>query len=77
MLDTIKGGKRTKFQYNQQEDWGFEVLKKRIASQPILGFEKLFIVECDASNIAIGAILSQEGRPLAFHSEKLSNAKRI
>ena len=49
-----------------------------MATQPILvlpSFDNPFIVECDASNIAVGAILIQEGRPVSFFGERLNEAK--
>ena len=53
-------------------------MKKEVETQPILvlpSFEKPFVVECDASNIEIGVILSQEGRLVTFFSERPNEAK--
>ena len=50
MMDTIKGGMKTKFMWTKIEDYIFERLKKGVATQPILvlpSFEKPFVVECD------------------------------
>ena len=57
----------------------FQMLKKKVMAKHnlvFLDFQKIFTIECDASNIAIGAIMSQEGRPITFFSEKLNDIKR-
>jgi hypothetical protein len=57
----------------------FETLKGILVKAPVLklpDFDKDFEIHSDASNFAIGRILVQEGRPVAFESKKLSEMER-
>jgi hypothetical protein len=54
------------------------MFKKKITEKPILklpDFNQFFRVKCDASGTTIGAIISQEERPIAYFSEKLNDSK--
>ena len=79
MLDTIKEGKKTKFAWTKQTNDAFQYLKNRVSQYPILvlpNFNKVFTMEIDARNLAISVVLSQEGKEVAFFSEKLNDAKK-
>ena len=57
----------------------FQLLKNKVSEQLVLVlpyFNKPFHVRSDASGIAIGAVLNQDDRAIAFFSEKLNNAKQ-
>ena len=65
------------FHWGPKQEDAFVTLKERLTNAPILAlpnFQKSFELECDASNIGIGAILLQEGHPIAYFSKKLSGA---
>ena len=75
MTEVLKG---RSFEWTDQAHSTFEEIKRRLTSAPILAlrsFSKIFEVECDALGVGIGAILSQEKRPIAFFSVKLNEAK--
>jgi hypothetical protein len=77
MMDTMK--KRHKsFHWTEEAEKSFNLPKKKITEQPILillDFSKTFQVRCDANGFAIGVVLSQDDRPIAYFSEKLNEVK--
>lgn len=57
----------------------FHTCKELLTNAPILAypdFSKPFKLTTDASNVAIGSVLSQNNRPIAYYSRTLNSAER-
>ena len=65
------------FVWGDAQQQAFVILKDKLTHAPLLqlpDFTKTFELECDASGIGLGGVLLQEGKPVAYFSEKLSGA---
>ena len=75
--------KNARFRWTEEHQTAFETLKQALTQPPLLAypdFKKTFILATDASEEAIGAVLSQshEGheKPIAYASRALNKAER-
>ncbi|KAK1601973.1 hypothetical protein QYE76_027078 [Lolium multiflorum] len=70
--------KNVPFVWGKAQQKAFDELKKRLTEAPLLAlpdFTKTFEIECDASGLGIGGVLMQNGKPVAYYSEKLDGAR--
>ena len=70
--------KERKWEWDAECQAAFQKLKDTIISEPVLRLPDLelsFEVHTDASDMALGGVLVQEGHPVAFESRKLMRIK--
>ena len=66
--------KNVQFTWTTTTDEAFRTLKHQLITAPVLAvpdFSKQFVVETDASDLGIGAVLMQEQHPIAYFSKAL------
>ena len=65
------------FQWGGKQQKAFDTLKEKISTTPILALldlQRPFEVQTDASDYAMGAVLTQNSKPICYHSETFNFA---
>lgn len=66
------------FHWDKPQNEAFQRLKQMCCQAPVLAYydvNKPTVIQCDASKYAIGAVLLQEDKPIAYSSRKLSTSE--
>jgi hypothetical protein len=69
-----------KYKWGEEQQKVFDEIKQKVRQETLLAFpdfEKEYDVYADASNKQLGAVIMQEGKPLAFYSRKLNSAQTL
>eukprot|EP01018_Ginkgo_biloba_P004724 Gb_28015 [translate_table: standard] len=77
LTELLKKSKR--FKWTDQCQKSFDILKQKLTDAPILtlpDMEKPFTLYTDASGIAIGVVLTQQGKVIAYESRKMNDAEK-
>jgi hypothetical protein len=67
-----------KYKWGEEQQKAFDEIKQKESKETLLAFpdfRKEFHMYTDASNKQLGAVIIQEGKPLAFYSRKLNSAQ--
>jgi RNase H-like domain found in reverse transcriptase len=70
--------KKTKWELGPQQSAAFATAKKIIAREVLSAypdFSKKLVIHTDASHYQLGAVIFQDGKPIAFYSRKLNPAQ--
>lgn len=68
--------RRDAFSWDSEATEAFEALKQARTTGPVLqmpDFDKLFVVDCDASGVGFGVVLHQGDGPLAYFSRPFAH----
>ena len=79
LTELTRGAKKGSVEWNDRCENAFITMKRLIAKETLLSypnFNKKFTIHTDASDFQLGAVITQEGKPLAFFSRKLTSAQR-
>ncbi len=74
-----KGTKKVPWHWDEVHQRAFDHVKATIAKDVVLAypdFSKVFEIYTDASSKQLVAVITQDNRPIAFFSQKLSDAQR-
>ena len=75
ITDCMKGGQSS---WTKVVTKAFKIIKEKLITTPVLAlpdFSITFEAYCDASKVGIGAVLSQQSKPIAYFSKILNGAK--
>ena len=78
-LTSIKSKSKFVEIWSERHTHAFNVIKEALARDVLLAypdFSKPFHIHTDASDYQLGSVISQDNKPLAFYSRKLSTAQR-
>ena len=59
----------------KQAKWNFKKLVSRETLLSYPNFNESFVIHMDASKLQLGAVISQDDKPIAFYSRKLNSAQ--
>ena len=71
--------KDSAFEWNQQHEEAFDEVKKLLAAAPVLKYYDVnepVILESDSSDVGLGAVIKQSGKPIAYASRTLTSTER-
>ena len=70
--------KNVKWSWTEVEQKAFDTMKRIISRETLLSYPDFslpFTIHTDASHLQLGAVISQNDRPIAFYSHKLNPAQ--